>query len=79
MGVHRSNTNDRVWLSVNADPQLNPDGSVRQVLCTFADITERKRAQAATEKAVQRLQIALDGSQISVWEFDLRIPLEPDW
>lgn len=33
---------DRVWLSVNTVPQLNPDGSLEQVICTLSDITNLK-------------------------------------
>ena len=40
MGVFRPLTNDRVWLLVNADPQLKEDGSIREVICTFKEITE---------------------------------------
>jgi PAS domain S-box-containing protein len=39
MGVYRPVTNDRVWLSANAEPRLNLDGSVKDVICTFKDIT----------------------------------------
>jgi signal transduction histidine kinase len=46
MGVFRPITQSRVWLLVNAHPQLMPDGS-KQVVVTFSDITERKHAQAA--------------------------------
>lgn len=48
MGVYRSAFEDRVWLLVNAEPQLDADGGVRQVVCTFSDITERKRAEEET-------------------------------
>jgi PAS domain S-box-containing protein len=44
MGVYRPNSGDRVWLTVNANPVLNPDASIREVICTFADITDVKRA-----------------------------------
>lgn len=36
------NSPDRVWLSVNTEPQLNPDGSLEQVICTLSDITNLK-------------------------------------
>ena len=42
LGVYRPATQDRVWLLVNALPELALDGSVRMVLCTFTDITGRK-------------------------------------
>jgi diguanylate cyclase (GGDEF)-like protein/PAS domain S-box-containing protein len=44
MGVYRPLDENRVWLLVSAVPQLNADGSVEQVVCTFVDYTERKRS-----------------------------------
>jgi two-component system sensor histidine kinase/response regulator len=45
MGVYRNITQDRIWLQVDAVPQLAADGSVRQVICTFMDITARRKAE----------------------------------
>ena len=36
---------DRVWISVNTEPQLANDGSVEQVVCTLCDITNRKTGE----------------------------------
>lgn len=47
MGVFRPVTGEHVWLLVDAEPQLNEDGSVRQVVCSFIDITLRKREEMA--------------------------------
>lgn len=46
MGVYRPRSRDRVWLLVDAEPQLDPDGEVAQVVCTFSDFTERRRLQS---------------------------------
>ncbi|HSO31283.1 MAG TPA: PAS domain S-box protein [Labilithrix sp.] len=46
MGVYRPPRKDRVWLLVNAEPQLDAQGQVVQVVCTFSDFTERRRLQA---------------------------------
>jgi len=46
MGVYRPVSQDRVWLLVNADPQLYLDQSLHQVICTFVDITARKELLA---------------------------------
>ena len=43
MGVYRPVFQDISWLLVNADPELNSDGTVKQVVCTFTDISERKK------------------------------------
>jgi PAS domain S-box-containing protein len=45
MGVFRPTRKDRVWLLVNAEPQRRPDGTVRRVVCTFSDITDRKKLE----------------------------------
>lgn len=59
LGIHRPNRNsgsiiedstdksktDRVWLSVNTEPQLSSDGSVEQVVCTLSDITNQKTGE----------------------------------
>jgi len=46
VGIYRPETADRVWLLISAIPQLNEDGSIKQVVATFTDITERKEAEA---------------------------------
>ncbi|MBW4576339.1 MAG: PAS domain S-box protein [Aphanothece sp. CMT-3BRIN-NPC111] len=51
---------DRVWLLVNAEPQLAPDGSVQQVICTFSDITQQKLAESALQKANEQLEIRVE-------------------
>jgi PAS domain S-box-containing protein len=51
MGVYRPSTQDRVWLLVNADPKLKPDGSVEHVMCTFQDISARKDAELRLRKS----------------------------
>jgi diguanylate cyclase (GGDEF)-like protein/PAS domain S-box-containing protein len=51
MGVYRPSMGDRIWLLVNAEPQLTADGSLKQVICTFSDITKRKQAE---ERLAQR-------------------------
>lgn len=45
MGVFRPLIGDRVWLLVDAEPQCNADNTVKQVVCTFIDINDRKAAE----------------------------------
>ncbi len=58
MGVNRPLTGDRAWLLVDAEPQCDSNGTVKQVVCTFVDITERKRA----EEKVARLAAIVESS-----------------
>lgn len=45
MGVYRPQTQDRVWLLVNAEPQFDTSGFFLHVLVTFTDITAYKKIQ----------------------------------
>lgn len=62
MGVYRPIHGDRVWLLVNADPQLLPDGSIRHVLCTFTDITNQRMAEEAMRETQLRLSTIADAT-----------------
>jgi len=62
MGVFRPLKQDRIWLLVNAVPQLNPDGSVLQVICSFSDITVHKQ----TEEKLRQLSQAVEQAPISI-------------
>lgn len=54
MGVVRPEGEVR-WLLVNAEPELDPDGEVKQIVATLADITDRKHLEASLREA-QKLE-----------------------
>jgi PAS domain S-box-containing protein len=45
MGIHRPTLPEDVWVLVGADPALDKQGKTDQVIVTFTNITERKRAE----------------------------------
>jgi two-component sensor histidine kinase len=59
MGVYRPVHGDRVWLSVDAVPQLDGDGAVIQVVCTFIDITERVLAEERVGRLLKEKELIL--------------------
>jgi two-component system, cell cycle sensor histidine kinase and response regulator CckA len=59
VGINRPVTNDIVWVLVDAFPQMEADGTLRQIVLTFVDITERKRLENESE----RLQAQLNQAQ----------------
>ncbi len=44
--------------SENAEPRLAADGSVTEVVCSFTDITERKRAEEELRAREERFRNA---------------------
>jgi len=66
MGVYRPVTRDMVWLLVNADPNLNSDGSVKEVICTFIDITEQNNIKAELLQSEQRYRTVVESSSNSI-------------
>ena len=57
MGVNRPLTNDRVWILVNAEPLLNDKGEIKEVICSFSDITERKAVEEKLTWLYQSLEV----------------------
>lgn len=47
LGIHRPGSENDVWGLVNADPVVDHEGKITQVIVTFIDITQRKRAEEA--------------------------------
>jgi PAS domain S-box-containing protein len=79
MGVYHPITKGTVWLLVNADPELNDDGSIREVICTFTDITERKKMeeklQIEHEALIQSSKMAELGNMLGVIIHQWKQPL----
>lgn len=63
LGVYRPKDNSWVWLLVNAEPLLDREGFVSNVICSFSDITARKNVEL------------LKTEFISVVSHELRTPL----
>ncbi len=55
MSVYRPRKSDWVWLLVNAVPQLDAQGGVKQVVSTFTDITALRHAEERTRQLADDL------------------------
>jgi len=56
IGILRPLTNDKVWLQVHAEPILNTVGSIKEIICSFSDITDQKNIEEKLTKLYQRLE-----------------------
>jgi PAS domain S-box-containing protein len=56
MGVYRPHKKDRIWLMVNAMPELAIDGSVHQVIVTFYDLSELRKKDEEVHRLNKELK-----------------------
>ena len=70
VGVFRAKYQDYVWLLTNAEPRLAPDGSVIEVICSFSDITQQKRALASATAWKNRYDDAVRASGQVLYDWD---------
>jgi PAS domain S-box-containing protein len=68
MGVWHEGRKERIWIMISADPILDTVGNLVNIVCSFTDITERKKLEkkSVTEKIAYQRQIAqatIDGQE----------------
>ncbi len=60
-----------LWLSTNAMPLLNADGTLRGYRGSDTDVTERKRAEEALARIAERLALATEAGKVGIWDYDV--------
>lgn len=63
------------WFSWTCDPIFGPDGTLRRILATVQDLTDRHRHSERLDAYVQRLALATEAGQLGVWEWDVETNL----
>ena len=83
MGVYNPAREEHRWIEVEAIPLFRPDEEEPyQVYATFEDVTDRRRAEQELRRSEQRLELALAGSGLGLWDWDIRsgeIYLDDRW
>lgn len=71
MGVHRPVKNDIAWLLVDAIPVFGDKGELVYVVCTFNDITARKKAEDALRESNERFKFASEATSDALWDWNM--------
>ncbi len=72
MGLYRPLHHDRVWIVVDAVPQLDVEGVVKQVVCSFKDITQQKNAEFALRKSKKFLKETQKIASLGTYSLDVK-------
>ena len=71
-GVYRPDTDDIVWVLVNADPVVDGKGDIQQIIVTFVDITERKLFEQVLQESESRHRELFVSNPNPMWIYDLK-------
>ncbi len=59
LGIHHPGTSRPVWVLINGFPDLDAKGQLRQIVVTFVDITQRKRAEESLRQSLHEKEALL--------------------
>jgi PAS domain S-box-containing protein len=60
------------WVRTIADPRFDENGETIGAIGVFQDITERKERERDLQELTERLDLAVKGAGLAVWDWDMR-------
>ena len=70
-GVFQPEKDNIVWLMVNGFPVFDDHGEIAEVLISFIDVTERKKAEEALRQSKIQLELAHRSAGAGIWDWDM--------
>jgi PAS domain S-box-containing protein len=70
-GIENPKSHHRLWVLVNAFPEFDESQQLTQVVVTFVDITDRKKAEEELKRSEDNLNMAQNIAKTGSWEFNL--------
>ena len=80
--VNYGKTGRRYWLAMEVQPVRDADGTLRHFMAVEADITERKRMERELHESRERFELAVNGSNDGLWDWDVttgNVYYSPRW
>ncbi len=63
---------DERWVLANAAPVRDKEGKIIAGIVVFADISDRKRAEEMLRESEERLDLALKGANLGLWDWNIK-------
>lgn len=70
-GIDNPKTEGRTWVLMNAFPEFDDEKKLKQVVLTFVDITDAKRAEEELKRSEHDLNMAQAIAKTGSWEFNM--------
>ncbi|MCV9387027.1 sensor histidine kinase [Reichenbachiella ulvae] len=71
IGMNQPDNSEKVWALVNGFPVLDESGNITEIVISFIDYTQRKRAEEALVRSEQELKNVLDITKTGSWYLDI--------
>jgi PAS domain S-box-containing protein len=70
-GIDKPGREGRTWVLMNAFPEFDEEKNLKQVVLTFVDITDAKRAEEKLKRSEYELNMAQGIAKTGSWEYNL--------